>query len=80
VQNARNQNSASFLAIKHDMVPALHSAQAATDIVTTSAQRGIVSQHLAKRFQRVDVSERLIFAPSTFAIGDDPEQIDFDAT
>jgi hypothetical protein len=49
VQDARNHNSFLVLAIKHNMPAALHSAQAGTDVITASTQRGIISQHLTRR-------------------------------
>jgi hypothetical protein len=38
VQNARNQNSASFLAVKNNVLFALHSVQASTNILAASTQ------------------------------------------
>ena len=38
VQNARNQNSAGFLTVKNNVVFALHSVQASTNIIAASPQ------------------------------------------
>lgn len=63
VQDARNQNSSGVLAIKDNVPAALHSPQVRTNIITTPTQRGIVGQHLATRFQIVDVTSGLLCAP-----------------
>jgi hypothetical protein len=38
MQNARNQNSASFLTVKYNVPFALHSAQASPNVVAASTQ------------------------------------------
>jgi hypothetical protein len=77
VQDAGNQNSLGFLAVKDNMLATLHSAQAAANILTASADLGIIGQHPAKCLQTVDVAERLIFAPGPQGINTDPQQIGF---
>jgi hypothetical protein len=63
VQNAANQNSFRLLTVEHNVLFALHSMQAATNIITASTQRRIIGQHPATRLESVEVSEGLSFAP-----------------
>ncbi len=72
MQDARNQNSSGFLTLENNMLFALHAAQASANIITDSTQGGIIDQHLAKRFQGVNVSDGLIFAPSPQGMIADP--------
>jgi hypothetical protein len=75
VQNAANPDSFTLLAIKHDMPSAFHSPQAGTNIVTASPQRCITGQPLTQRFEIIDVTDGLSFAPSLKRIGCDIQQV-----
>lgn len=73
VQDARNQNPSGFLAVKHDMPAALHSAQTGANIITASTKGRILGQHPATLFKIVDVIGGLVLAPRAESIGADAE-------
>ena len=77
MQDAKNQNASRALAVEHNMAAALHSAQAGTNIITPSAQGGIIGQHLATRFKIVEVTDGLVFAPCAKGISADAQQVGF---
>lgn len=77
MEDARNQNSSRALTVKHNMLPTFYTAQASTNVVAVSTQRGITGQHLAKYIKIVDVAAGLIFAPSPRGMFTDPYQIGF---
>jgi hypothetical protein len=77
VQDARNQNASGVLSVKHDMLAALHPTEAGTNIVTRSAQRGIIGKQLATGLKIINVTDGLVFAPRVKRISADAEQIGF---
>ena len=77
MKDAGNQNTPGALAVKDNVPAALHSTKAGTNIVTRPAQRGIIGKHLATRLKIVDVTDGLVFAPSTKGISADAEQVGF---
>lgn len=79
MQDAGNQYAASRLAVKHQMPAVLHAPQAGTDIVTRTAQRGIIGQHPAAGLQTVEVADSLVFSPSAKGVCCDCQQVGFGA-
>jgi hypothetical protein len=80
VEDARNQNSAGLLAIKHNMPAALHSAQAGTNFLAASTKGGIVRQLPATCFKIIDVTDRLSFAPRSKGISANTQKVRFGTT
>ena len=51
MQDARNENAATLLAVKHDVLAMLMAAQGWANVITKSAQRRIVGKCLAASFK-----------------------------
>jgi hypothetical protein len=77
MKDARNQNTSGVLAVKDNVPAAFHSTKAGTNIVTHSAQRGIIGKHLATRLKIVDVTDGLVFAPTAKGVSADDKQVSF---
>lgn len=63
MQNAGDQNAFCCLAVKHHVPGVFQAPPARPDVVAHAAQFGIVREHLAARFQSVNVMHRLIKSP-----------------
>jgi hypothetical protein len=70
---AGNKNAGAVLAVNDDVPAALHSTKAGTNLITCSAQRGIIGQHLTTRLKIVDVTDGLLFTPSAECVRTDAE-------
>jgi hypothetical protein len=75
VEDAGNQNAGTVLTVKYDMLAMLHTAQARANFVAGSAERGIVSQSLAKNFEVAEMAGGLGFAPCAKCVLGDAEQV-----
>lgn len=75
MKNARNQNPSRVHAVKDNVPAALHSTKSGTNIVTRTAQRGILGERLATRLKIVEVTDGLVFAPGAKGIRADTEQV-----
>jgi hypothetical protein len=80
MKDAGNQNTIGVLSVKDNVLAALHSPKAGTNIVTRSAQSGIIGKHLATGLKIVEVSDSLVFAPGAKRISSDAEQVGFGMT
>lgn len=69
MQNTGNQNAAGLITIKHHVPAMLHATQAGTNIVTGSAQCGVIGKHLTTRLKIFNVARSLILAPGAKSIG-----------
>jgi hypothetical protein len=74
MQDAGNENASRLTPEKHDVPALFHTAQAGANVIASSTRRRVVGQPLATRFQVVDVTQCLVFAPRTQGIGADLHQ------
>ena len=77
VQDARNQNSAGLLAVKHNMLSTFYSAKAATNVIATPAPSRIVGKHPETFLEAVEIAHGPILAPSSQTISTNAEQASF---
>jgi hypothetical protein len=75
MQDARNQNTTTLLAVEHHVLAMLQTPQARTNVVTEPAQRRIVSKHLATNLKLADVTGGLGFAPCAKGVIADAQQV-----
>jgi hypothetical protein len=75
MQDARNENAAGLLPVKHDVTTVLHTTQARANILTSPTQSGIAGQPPATILKLGDVTVCLGFAPSAKGINADAEQV-----
>src|ERR1017187_3550679 len=79
MQDARNENAATLLAVKHDVLAMLMAAQGWANVITKSAQRRIVGKCLAASLKLINVAGRLGFAPLAKRVIADAQQISLSA-
>ena len=75
MQDTGDQNAAWFLAVKHDVLALLHTAQPGPNLIVRTTESGIVREKPATLFHLGDITISLSFAPSTEGIKADVEQI-----
>jgi hypothetical protein len=77
VQDSGNENSVLVTPEKHDVLALFHTAQAGTYIVAGAAGRRSVSKPPAACLKRVNVTDRLGFAPTAKGIRTYAQQVCF---
>ena len=75
MQDARNQNTTTLLAVEHHVLAMLQTPQARTNVVTEPAQRRVVSKRLATNLKLADVTGGLGFAPCAKGVIADAQQV-----
>jgi hypothetical protein len=75
MQDARNQNTTTLLAVEHHVLAMLQTAQTRANILTEPAQRRIVSKRLATNLKLADVTGGLGFAPRAKGVIADAQQV-----
>jgi len=75
MQDAANQNAASFLPVEQNMFAMLITAQAGANFITDAAQCRVVGKLLAAYLKLVDVADRLCFAPFAQSVIGDGQEI-----
>jgi hypothetical protein len=79
MQDARNQNAATFLAVEHDMPAMLVTAQAGANVFAKSACRRVFGKRLATNLKLVDVADHLGLAPFAKGVIGDAQQVSLSA-
>lgn len=79
MQDARNQDAAALLAVEHDVLAMLMTAQARPNVITEPAERWFAGQRLATRFQLAEVTGGLGFAPFAKGVVADVQQVSLGA-
>jgi hypothetical protein len=77
VQDAGDQNTSTVLAVKHNVLTTLHSAEARANIVRRPSQLGFIGKPLATFLKIVEVPAGLARAPSPKTIGRDGLYVGF---
>jgi len=75
MQDARNQDTTTLLAVEHHVLAMLQALQARTNVVTEPAQRRIVSKHLATNLKLAEVTGGLGTAPCAKGVISDAQQV-----
>ncbi len=79
MQDAGNQNAATFIPVEEDVLGMLMTAQAGTNVITDAASCRVVGKLLATNLKFVDVAGSLGFAPFTQRVIGDGQEVGFRA-
>jgi len=80
MQDTRNQNTTTLLAVEHDVFAMLMAAQGGANVITEPAQRRIVGKRLTTSFKLAKVTGGLGFAPFAKGVIADAQQVGLSAT
>jgi hypothetical protein len=80
MQDARNQNTTTLLAVEHHVLAMLQAPQARTNVFTEPAQGRVVRKHLATNLKLAEVTGGLGTSPSAKGVISDAQQIGLSAT
>ena len=80
MQDARNEDASTLLAIEYNVLAMRQAAQARTNVITPSAQCRIVRERLATQLKVVDIAGGLGFAPCMKCVIADAQQVGLSTT
>jgi PIN domain nuclease of toxin-antitoxin system len=80
VQDSRNQDTTSLLAIEHHVSALLHTAKAGANMIAEPAERWIVTQPLATNLKLIKIDDGLRLTPPANGVIGDAKQIIFRET